>query len=135
MSDDIARAITLAVTDRQSAVDVLRGRLAHDWTDVIPPELRDMYERDWAEAFVGRLVRLVAQGFLGAGDLLDVCLCHCATLHPRSLGICTGTAEDLIVRDIAGQRLPACLACWHAASGDGTGRALWAHGAEGDADA
>ena len=58
--NDITRAITLAVTDRQSAVDVLRGRLAHDWTDVIPPELRDMYERDWAEMFVGRLAEVLA---------------------------------------------------------------------------
>ena len=62
MSDlnDITRAIALAVTDRQSAIDVLRGRLAHDWTDVILPELRDMYERDWAEAFVARLAEVLA---------------------------------------------------------------------------
>lgn len=56
---DITRAIALAVTDRQSAVDTLCGRLAHDWTDVIPPELRDMYERDWVEAFVERLAEVL----------------------------------------------------------------------------
>lgn len=41
------------------------------------------------------------------------CLCHCSTVHPRSLGICVGTAEGLTVTH---EYLPACRACWHAAS-------------------
>jgi hypothetical protein len=60
--NDIARAITLAVTDLPSAVDVLRGRLAHDWTNATPPELRDDYERAWAQAFIDRLTVLIIGG-------------------------------------------------------------------------
>lgn len=43
----------------------------------------------------------------------SLCLCHCPTTHPRSLGICTGTPEGLTVTH---EHLPACRACWHAAS-------------------
>ena len=46
----------------------------------------------------------------GGGGL---CLCHCPTTHPRSLGICTGAPEGLTVTH---EYLPACRACWHAAS-------------------
>lgn len=57
-SGDIARIIAGSVTDYTTAVEVLRGRLAHDWTDVIPHDMRDMYEQCWAAAFVDCVMQL-----------------------------------------------------------------------------
>jgi len=61
MSDDITSIIAGSVTNYTTAIEVLRGRLAHDRTDVIPADMRDMYEGDWAEAFIDR-VWVVAHG-------------------------------------------------------------------------
>jgi len=59
---DIDPAMAQIVTDDEAAVHVLRGRLAHEWTGVIPAMARDHYEHAWAVAFVNRIHALPGTG-------------------------------------------------------------------------
>lgn len=62
MADALAIAVEtfveLAVVNSADAVEQLRTALAHDWTDAIPPHVRDEYEHRWAQAFVDTVTRL-----------------------------------------------------------------------------